>query len=152
MLILGLILFGMVVGAGAQLILGKSAKGVDWTLALVAGLVGSFIGGLLISLLSGDGLQFRPSGIIGSLVGALLVTAGWQWYRCRQPRPPTPEGPTGSLFAQSFQVMILSVAERPERSTTVIKLVVVSTYVVLTHSIEPIVSRPQAIGLPASPG
>ena len=83
MLILGLILFGMLVGAGAQLILGKSAKGVDWTLALVAGLVGSFIGGLVISLLSGDGLQFRPSGIIGSLVGALLVTAGWQWYRRR---------------------------------------------------------------------
>jgi uncharacterized membrane protein YeaQ/YmgE (transglycosylase-associated protein family) len=56
---------------------------VDWALALVAGLVGSFVGGLLISLLSGDGLQFRPSGIIGSLVGALLVTAGWQWYRRR---------------------------------------------------------------------
>ncbi len=83
MLILGLILFGMLVGAGAQLILGKSAKGVDWTLALLAGLVGSFLGGLLISLLSGDGLQFRASGIIGSLAGALLVTAGWQWYRRR---------------------------------------------------------------------
>jgi uncharacterized membrane protein YeaQ/YmgE (transglycosylase-associated protein family) len=83
MLILGLILFGMLVGAGAQLILGKSAKGIDWTLALVAGLIGSFVGGLLISLLSGDGLEFRASGIIGSLVGALLVTAGWQWYRRR---------------------------------------------------------------------
>ena len=83
MLILGLILFGMLVGAGAQLILGKSAKGVDWALALVDGLVGSFVGGLVISLLSGDGLQFRPSGIIGSLVGALLVTAGWHWYRRR---------------------------------------------------------------------
>ena len=83
MLILGLILFGMLVGAGAQLILGKSANGVDWTLAFVAGLAGSFVGGLLISLLSGDGLQLRPSGIIGSVVGALLVTAGWQWYRRR---------------------------------------------------------------------
>ena len=83
MLILGLILFGMLVGAGAQLIMGKSTKGIDWTLASVAGLVGSFIGGLLVSLLSGDGLQLRPSGIIGSLVGALLVTAGWQWYRRR---------------------------------------------------------------------
>jgi uncharacterized membrane protein YeaQ/YmgE (transglycosylase-associated protein family) len=82
-LILGLILFGMLIGAGAQLILGKSAKGIDWTLALVAGLAGSFVGGLLISLLSGDGLQFRLSGVIGSLVGALLVTAGWQWYRHR---------------------------------------------------------------------
>jgi len=83
MLILGLILFGMLVGAGAQLILGKSAKGTDWTLALVAGLIGSFVGGLLISLLLGDGLQLQPSGIIGSLIGALLVTAGWQWYRRR---------------------------------------------------------------------
>jgi uncharacterized membrane protein YeaQ/YmgE (transglycosylase-associated protein family) len=83
MLILGLILFGMLVGAGAQLILGKSAKGIDWTLALAAGLIGSFVGGLLISLLSGDGLQLQPSGIIGSLVGALLVTAGWHWYRRR---------------------------------------------------------------------
>jgi uncharacterized membrane protein YeaQ/YmgE (transglycosylase-associated protein family) len=83
MLILGLILFGMLVGAGAQLILGKSAKGIDWGLALVAGLVGSVIGGLLISFVSGDGLELRASGIIGSLVGALLVTAGWQWYRRR---------------------------------------------------------------------
>ncbi len=83
MLILGLILFGMVVGAGAQLILGRSDKRIDWTLALVAGLVGSFVGGLLISLLSGDGLQLRASGIVGSLVGALLVTGGWQWYRHR---------------------------------------------------------------------
>jgi uncharacterized membrane protein YeaQ/YmgE (transglycosylase-associated protein family) len=32
-------------------------------------LIGSFVGGLLVSLLAGDGLSFRPSGIIGSLVG-----------------------------------------------------------------------------------
>src|SRR5512133_1441437 len=83
MLILGLILFGILIGAGAQLVLRKSAKGIDWTLAFVAGLAGSFLGGLLISLLSGDGLRLRPSGSIGSLVGALLVTAGWQWYRRR---------------------------------------------------------------------
>jgi uncharacterized membrane protein YeaQ/YmgE (transglycosylase-associated protein family) len=83
MLLLGLILFGMVIGAAAQLILGRSAKGVDWTTALVSGLAGSFVGGLLISLLSGDGLEFRPSGIIGSLVGALIVTAAWQWWKHR---------------------------------------------------------------------
>ncbi len=83
MLIIGLILFGVLVGAGAQLILGRSAKGIDWTLAFAAGLIGSFVGGLLISLIAGDGLQLRPSGIIGSLVGALLVTLGWQWWRRR---------------------------------------------------------------------
>src|SRR3954462_1021653 len=83
MLILALILFGMVIGAGAQLILGRSGGRIDWTMAIVAGLVGSFIGGLLISLLSGDGLDLRPSGIIGSLVGAILVTLGWRWWQDR---------------------------------------------------------------------
>lgn len=83
MLLIGLILFGMLIGAGAQLILGRSRKGVDWALAIVAGLVGSFVGGLLISLLSGDGLEFRASGIIGSLVGALIVTGAWTWWKGR---------------------------------------------------------------------
>ena len=80
MLILGLILFGMLIGAAAQLILGRAGGGVDWTLAIVAGLVGSFVGGLLASLLSGDGIELTPSGIIGSLIGAVIVTAGWSWF------------------------------------------------------------------------
>src|SRR6476660_10117841 len=83
MLLLGIILFGMLIGSAAQLIVGRSAKGVDWGLALAAGIVGSFIGGLLISLLSGDGLAFRPSGIIGSLAGAIIVTVIWQWSQGR---------------------------------------------------------------------
>lgn len=82
MLIVGIILFGMLIGAGAQLLLGT--KPVNWPLAFAAGLIGSFVGGLLISLLSGDGLAFRPSGIIGSLVGAVLVTAGYHTYQRRQ--------------------------------------------------------------------
>jgi len=84
MLLIGIILFGMLIGAGAQLLLGKQAGGIDWTLAIIAGLVGSFVGGLLISLVTGHGIQFHLSGIIGSLVGALIVTAGWQlWARKR---------------------------------------------------------------------
>ena len=83
MLLLAIILFGMVIGAGAQLILGRTHGRVDWTMAIVAGLVGSFVGGLLISLLSGDGLDLRASGIIGSLAGAILVTAGWRWWEGR---------------------------------------------------------------------
>ena len=79
MLILGLILFGMLIGAGAQLILGRGGAGIDWTMAIVAGLVGSFVGGLLVSLLSGDGIELRASGIIGSLVGAVIVTAVWRY-------------------------------------------------------------------------
>ncbi|MEO6997007.1 MAG: GlsB/YeaQ/YmgE family stress response membrane protein [Terracoccus sp.] len=86
MLLIGLILFGMLVGAVAQLILGKGSKGVDWTMAIVSGLVGSFVGGLLVSLLAGDGLAFRPSGIIGSIVGAVIVTGVWRWNATRQLR------------------------------------------------------------------
>jgi uncharacterized membrane protein YeaQ/YmgE (transglycosylase-associated protein family) len=84
MLILAIIVFGMLVGAAAQLILGKERGGVDWAMAFTAGVAGSFIGGLLISLLAGDGLRLRPSGIIGSLVGAVIVTAAWRWVRDRQ--------------------------------------------------------------------
>ena len=77
MLILGLILFGMMIGAIAQFVLGRTGSGVDWGMALVAGLAGSFVGGLLFSLLAGDGIKLRPSGIIGSILGAVIVTAVW---------------------------------------------------------------------------
>ena len=83
MLIIGLILFGMLVGAAALLILGKRGH-IDWPTAFASGIAGSFVGGLLISLISGDGLELRPSGLIGSLVGAVIVTAGWYWYRSRR--------------------------------------------------------------------
>jgi uncharacterized membrane protein YeaQ/YmgE (transglycosylase-associated protein family) len=83
MLIIGIILFGMLVGAAAQLILGKGGKGIDWTMAIIAGLVGSFVGGLLFSLLAGDGLELHATGIIGSIVGAIIVTAIWRWSRNR---------------------------------------------------------------------
>ncbi len=84
MLILGIILFGMVVGAAAQLVLGRDGRGVDWGMALVAGLVGSFVGGLLFSLLAGDGLELRASGLIGSFVGAVIVTAIWRAVAARR--------------------------------------------------------------------
>ena len=78
MLIVAIIIGGMFVGWLAQLLLGRTSRQVDWGMALVAGLGGSFVGGLLVSLLAGDGLAIKPSGLIGSFVGALLVTIGWQ--------------------------------------------------------------------------
>jgi len=78
MLILAIIVAGMAVGWVVQLLLGRSRRQVDWTMALFAGLGGSFVGGLLGSLIAGDGLAIRPSGLIGSFVGALIVTLIWQ--------------------------------------------------------------------------
>ena len=77
----------MVLGAFAQWILGRKGVGkTDWTMAFIAGVGGSFVGGLIASLIAGDGLAIRPSGIIGSLVGALVITAIWQAVNRRQAR------------------------------------------------------------------
>ena len=84
MLILALLLFGLMVGAIAQFVLGREGGRIDWTMALIAGLGGSFVGGLLVSLIAGDGLAIEPSGLIGSVVGAIIVTAVWKWYDGRK--------------------------------------------------------------------
>jgi uncharacterized membrane protein YeaQ/YmgE (transglycosylase-associated protein family) len=79
--ILGL---GLFAGAVAQLVLGTGVYDINWAEAIVAGLVGSFVGGLLASLIAGDGIQLRPSGIIGSIIGAIVVSAVYAWYRRRR--------------------------------------------------------------------
>lgn len=75
MLILAIIGGGMLVGWLAQLILGARSRSVNWGLALGAGIGGSFVGGLIGSLLFDDGIELRPSGLIGSLIGAVIITA-----------------------------------------------------------------------------
>lgn len=71
-----MLVFGMGVGWVAHLLVSRE-RPVNWGQLLVAGLVGSFVGGLLVSLLAGDGLALRPSGIIGSIVGAIVVLLVW---------------------------------------------------------------------------
>ncbi len=76
MLIIAIILLGLLAGAAGQWLTGN--RRINWSVAFVCGLLGSFVGGLLASLISGDGIRLRPSGIIGSIVGAVIVTAGYQ--------------------------------------------------------------------------
>ena len=59
MLLLAILGLGVLAGAVAQLVLGTGLYRIDWAEALVAGLVGSFLGGLLASLRAGDGLRAR---------------------------------------------------------------------------------------------
>ena len=84
MLLLAILGLGLFAGAVAQLILGTGVYDINWAEAIVAGLVGSFVGGLLASLIAGDGIQLRASGIIGSIIGAILVSAAYRWYRGRR--------------------------------------------------------------------
>jgi len=83
-LTLALLAIALAAGWIAQLIVGRSHGRTDWTQALIAGFIGSFVGGLLASLIAGDGFEFRPSGLIGSIVGAVIVTAVWGLIRGRQ--------------------------------------------------------------------
>jgi uncharacterized membrane protein YeaQ/YmgE (transglycosylase-associated protein family) len=82
MLILTIIVIGMAAGWVAQLILRRNT---NWGEALIAGLFGSFIGGLLVSFLTGGGLAMRPTGLIGTIAGAVIVLAIWGAIR----RPST---------------------------------------------------------------
>ncbi|MCH7790395.1 MAG: GlsB/YeaQ/YmgE family stress response membrane protein [Acidobacteria bacterium] len=75
MIIIGILGFGIMIGAIAEFITsGGISK--DWGRTLVFGLGGSLVGGLVVSLLSGDGFALRPSGVIGSIVGAILLILG----------------------------------------------------------------------------
>jgi uncharacterized membrane protein YeaQ/YmgE (transglycosylase-associated protein family) len=77
-----ILVWGMFAGWIAHLLVARNQP-INWAELLVVGLAGSFVGGLLISLVSGDGLALRPSGIIGSIVGAVVLLAAWQAIRGR---------------------------------------------------------------------
>ncbi len=81
MLILAILGFGMLMGWLAQLVLGMGSR--PDAQSLIAGVVGSFVGGLLSSLIAGDGIQIRPSGLIGSFVGAIVVLLVWRAIESR---------------------------------------------------------------------
>src|SRR4029450_3869126 len=62
----------MFAGWIAHLLLARNQP-INWAEALVVGLAGSFVGRLLISLVSGDGVALRPSGILRSLPGGVVA-------------------------------------------------------------------------------
>lgn len=71
-LLLSLFIIGLIVGFLARLIVpGHDPIGVLGTALL--GIVGSFVGGMLASLLFGHTLELRPSGFVGSLIGAVIA-------------------------------------------------------------------------------
>jgi uncharacterized membrane protein YeaQ/YmgE (transglycosylase-associated protein family) len=77
-LLIAIVVLGVFAGWLANLLLGGGMFPDDWLRLFLAGVIGSFVGGLLVSLLAGDGLALRPSGIIGSVIGAVVVLAVWR--------------------------------------------------------------------------
>ena len=84
MIVLFLIVWGMVSGWAAHVILNRGQP--NWGELLAAGVAGSFLGGLVISLLMGDGLALRVSGIIGSILGSIVVLALVDRFRIKRKR------------------------------------------------------------------
>jgi len=70
-LILAIIVVGLAAGWAAHLLVGRGQA--DWGRLFAVGVAGSFVGGLLGSVIFGDGIALRPSGLIGSILGATLV-------------------------------------------------------------------------------
>ena len=71
--IITLIIIGLIAGFVARaLVPGDDSMSITATIAL--GIVGSFVGGFLASLIGrGDGSYLNAAGIIGSVIGAIVA-------------------------------------------------------------------------------
>jgi len=71
--IIGMIIVGAIAGFLARAIVpGRDSMSVPATIVL--GIVGSFVGGFLASLIGrGNGDFLRPVGLIGSVIGAIIA-------------------------------------------------------------------------------
>ena len=78
--IIGWIIIGLIAGAIARWIM-PGPDPMGWLGTIVLGIVGSFVGGFVLNLVTGNGMELSPSGIIGSILGALLVLFIWRRMR-----------------------------------------------------------------------
>ena len=61
--IMGFIVLGMVAGWVASLLVRGEKHPRDWGLLFIVGVGGALIGGIVVNLLAGNGLQFKPGGL-----------------------------------------------------------------------------------------
>ena len=73
MAIILFIVFGLVVGLLARAVMpGRQSMG--WGMTAILGVIGSFVGGFLVSLVTDNRVtDFNTAGLIGSVLGALIV-------------------------------------------------------------------------------
>lgn len=85
--IIGWIIIGLIAGAVARWLM-PGPDPMGWLGTIVLGIVGSLVGGTLLNVLFGSGLELSAAGILGSILGALIVL--WVWRRMRPAGPVAP--------------------------------------------------------------
>jgi uncharacterized membrane protein YeaQ/YmgE (transglycosylase-associated protein family) len=80
--ITGWIVIGLIAGVIARWLM-PGPDPMGWLGTLVLGIVGALVGGTLLNLLFGGGLELAASGILGSILGALIAL--WVWRRTHRP-------------------------------------------------------------------
>jgi uncharacterized membrane protein YeaQ/YmgE (transglycosylase-associated protein family) len=80
--ILALIVIPLAAGYVANLVVGKNKHFENWEL-FVAGIIGSFVDGTLLSLLIEGEFDISISGLLGSILGAIIVLGLWGWLRVK---------------------------------------------------------------------
>ncbi len=76
------LLIGLIAGAIARWIM-PGPDPMGWLGTMALGIVGSLVGGTLINLIAGGGLEIGATGLLGSIVGAIVVL--WVWRSMRRP-------------------------------------------------------------------
>jgi len=80
--ILGWILFGLIAGAIARLLIpGRDPMG--WIATILLGIVGSVVGGLIAYALKLGTDPYQPAGWILSIIGAVIALLGYYWMSGR---------------------------------------------------------------------
>jgi uncharacterized membrane protein YeaQ/YmgE (transglycosylase-associated protein family) len=72
LIVLAFIVIALVAGYVANWLVGKGRGYETWEL-FVAGIVGSFVGGLIFNLVGGNGFDIHWTGLVGSTLGAIVV-------------------------------------------------------------------------------
>ena len=78
--IIGWIVIGLIAGAIARWLM-PGPDPMGWLGTIVLGIVGSLVGGTLLNLIFGGGLELGAAGILGSILGALIVLYLWRRMR-----------------------------------------------------------------------
>ena len=91
--IMAYIVFGMLAGWLASLLVRRDMHPSDWGLLFIVGVAGSLVGGIVVNLLLGQGFKLHPGGLISSIVFACLilwiVTRVQNRGQGKHGRPPT---------------------------------------------------------------